>query len=67
MGTYGFFCVLGCEGVSLYSAYVDTPQNTRKSRRIYGIFLTCFVVVFMLLFDDLEVSGSNFGSFLGSF
>ena len=53
--------------MALYSAYVDTPQNTRKSRRIDGLFFNMCFVVFMLLFDDLEAIGSHFGFFLGPF
>ena len=42
----------GAKAVALYSAYVDKPQNTRKSTRNYGLFLTMVLDVFLLLFDD---------------
>ena len=41
------------KSAALYSAYVDTPQNTRKSTRNYG-FLTLFFAVFIILFDDAK-------------
>ncbi len=46
--------VYDVKSVALYSAYVDTPQNTIKSTRIYICLFTMFFVVFMILFDDAK-------------
>ncbi len=41
------------ESVALYSAYVDTPQSTIKSTRIF-VLLTLFFVVLMIFLDDAK-------------
>ncbi len=54
------------KSVALYSAYVDTPQNIRKSIRNYVVCLACFVYICSATFACLRGNWESFWFLFGS-